>query len=152
MGLFDYFVGGYVIRSTKLNCSDCRDSLIDTDSNDMNDDTTLVSVKNRGGLVVISPNTKKLFVVSEQLLRNYITCNGVDTNVLIKTRNGVLNHILLGNLHGFMKCAVHSTSTIRSLIHRYIMIRVHYETQKITSEKNENIRSKLNRLVIFQHQ
>ena len=109
MGLFDYFVGGYVIRSTKLNCSDCRDSLIDTDTNDPNDDTTLVSVKNRGGLVVLSPNTKKLFVVSEQLLRNYITCNGVDTNILIKTRNRVLNHILLGNLHGFMKCAVHST-------------------------------------------
>ena len=149
------FSGGYVIRSMKLQCSECCDSLVVDGRGTRthsNDDITLVSSKDRGGLIYCSDFMKKMCVISEQTIRNHISAKGIDKNIVMSCRSNILNHIFFNNLHRGVQCAVHCAHIIKTIVTRYILIRIHHETQQEESKKNDNIRSKLNRLVIFQHQ
>jgi hypothetical protein len=113
---------------------------------------TLTSVTNRGGLTVISAQVGMLTKASEKVIRREIQDYGVHCNIALQTRTQVLSYIQFNNIHKEFSCAIHSTDLIKTIVQRYITIRIHCETHKSSFFSNDNIKSKFNRLVIFQHQ
>ena len=61
-----------------------------------------------------------------------------------------LTYVLLNNIHTKFTCAIHSTELIKTIINRYALIRIKYETTKMIP-KQDNMRQKLSRLIVFSH-
>ena len=91
----------------------------------------------------------KLCMVAEKSLRHTVKSQGLPTTALKQVATQTLTYILLNSLNQPFTCLSHSSALIRDIVTRYITIRIKYELTKVVSQ--ENMRQKLNRLVIFSH-
>ena len=142
-----FFSAGYVKRSLKLRCSDCLEFIAQEPDPAVADDTTLISVKNRGGLMTPNSAMVELCKAAEKSIRSI---DKLDTHAIKHVKAHTLTYVLLNNIHTKFTCAIHSTELIKTIINRYALIRIKYETTKMIP-KQDNMRQKLSRLVVFSH-
>lgn len=146
--LFDIFTAGYVKRSLKLRCNDCIDFITAEPEKAIRDETTLISIKNRGGLTIPNTPMLRLCKAAEQCIRWSLQV--LDSAAIKRVQAHTLTYTLLNNIHLDFKCASHATELIKTIIQRYTIIRIKYEASKL-DPKQDNMRQKLNRLVVFSH-
>ena len=111
--------------------------------------TTLIDVKDRGGLVRPPQVVLLLCQAAESSLRLVLQAEGLTSRAPRLVTNHTASYALSKNLQDRFNCTIHAASLISELIQRYIKIRMHYEAKKATSAPV--LRSKLNRLIIFSH-
>ena len=74
----------------------------------------------------------------------------LDPHVIKRVRAHTLTYVLLNIIHTNFTCVSHATELIKTIINRYALIRIKYETSKLIP-KQDNMRQKLSRLVVFSH-
>lgn len=152
------YISGFVIKKmlkSKLMCKFCKPYLMGTHD----DEYSLIKLKNRGGLaspskdvtiicktaeLVIRENLHKIFAPnSKTILANLIKrrCSATVFNCVrlaehTKDQNSLNNH---------------AVQMIHSIITLYLNVRLFYEA-KLSSEKNEYIRNKYTKLILFKNQ
>ena len=97
----------------------------------------------------MTPNSAmvELCKAAEKSIRSIDT---LDTHAIKRVKAHTLTYVLLNNIHTKFTCAIHSTELIKTIINRYALIRIKYETTKMIP-KQDNMRQKLSRLVVFSH-
>lgn len=143
-------VGGYVIRTLKLTCGDCASFVTDRLPGTVEDSVTLISTKNRGGLVQPHPAVIELCIATEKTIRFILQNVGLTRNTNLRVTTQALSYILLNNIHHKFTCSIHSTALVSLIVKRYTLVRIHHETTKF-SANSDNKRSKLSRLIVFSH-
>lgn len=142
-------IGGYITRSLKqcCKCTECEATL---STPGQAKHSSLITVKNRGGLITPCDFVASLSDVAESLLRQEMLTAGLRPST---PRSLLIKSIQLAherNIHSKSRCTFHSTSLMRDILQRYLKIRINYEAEKdCTTDKS--IRSRLNRLVVFSH-
>ena len=144
------FSAGYVVRSLKLRCDECTSFMAASSQPHTRDDATLLSVKDRGGLFTPQPVATQICLGAEKIIRQCISLNGLTQNICQEVVAKTFLYVYLSNIHQQFSCHSHSNALIKSIAARYTKIRIHHETTKSAANK-ENLRSKLNRLVVFSH-
>ena len=76
----------------------------------------------------------------------------LDHHVIKRVKAHTLTYVLLNiiHIHKNFTCVSHATELLKTIINRYALIRIKYETSKLIS-KQGNMRQKLSRLVVFSH-
>lgn len=116
------------------------------------DDTTLISSKNRGGLIQANPIIDNMCLVAEKALRAVVDTVGLPENCHKLAVSRALTHIYLNSIHMSVPCATHTAALAKTVVERYILIRLRYETTKVDSDaKTDNMRQRLSRLILFSH-
>lgn len=146
--IFVFFSAGYVVFSLKLKCSDCIQFLTHQGPTTTQDDTSLISIKNRGGLKLSNPIVSKLCLMNEHILRQILSVEGLSPNTYKKALSLVMSYAVSHDLIQHFTCASHASSLLKTLVSRYCTIRIHHETKKASSDQS-NIRQKLN--ILFSH-
>ena len=108
---------------------------------------TLISVKNRGGLMTPNSAMVELCNAAEKSMRSI---DKLDSHAIKHVKAHTLTYVLLNNIHTRFTCVSHATELIKTIINRYALIRIKYETSKLIP-KQDNMRQKLSRLVVFSH-
>lgn len=112
------------------------------------DDLSLISIKDRGGLTSPSEAVTRLCMITEKSFR-ILAANELPKKIYRLTIAQAMAVVMETNIHfNFPIC--HSTALIKTVISRYCLIRLRYETKK-RCENQDNLRSKLHRLVLFNH-
>ena len=113
------------------------------------DDFTLISVKNRGGQMTPNSAMVELCNSAEKSIRSI---DKLDPHVIMRVKVHTLTYmyVLLNIIHTNFTCVSHATELIKTIINRYALIRIKYETSKLIP-KQDNMRQKLSRLVVFSH-
>ena len=143
-------LAGFVVRTAKLKCSDCIDDIVCTTA-DLYESSSLIGIKDRGGLVHPSKHISKCMRVAETTIRHFIEHEGMLSHSFQKILTSTLTYISENNVIEHFKCTAHASCTVRSLTKRYIRIRLYHETKSQQIKSSDLIRSKINRLVIFSH-
>lgn len=147
--VYDCISGGYVIKSLKINCDECSASLSTPQTQRANDDMTLISAINRGGLITPVKAVNSIFLTCEKVVRYFkATGSSLPPDVHKKIVTATMNAVFQKGLQQQMSCASHSTMLIKTLVFRYALIRIRHETTLLTCNIS-NLRQKLNRLVVF---
>lgn len=110
---------------------------------------TLIKCKDRGGLRWTNPVIDKVLLASEKCVRNVMGTSGLTEKVTQTVIVRSLSYVLLNNLHKNFICPSHTTSLIKTLIHRYTLTRIKHQTTKL--DQKENVRQKLHKLILFNH-
>ena len=111
------------------------------------DDFILISVKNRGGQMTPNSAMVELCNSAEKSIRSI---DKLDPHVIKRVKVHTLTYVLLNIIHTNFTCVSHATELIKTIINRYALIRIKYETSKLIP-KQDNMRQKLSRLVVFSH-
>ena len=76
----------------------------------------------------------------------------LDPHVIMRVKVHTLTYmyVLLNIIHTNFTCVSHATELIKTIINRYALIRIKYETSKLIPN-HDNMRRKLSRLVLFSH-
>jgi hypothetical protein len=132
------YIGGFVVRQVRKNikCEVCLSSLI---SHTEGVNMKLVNAKDRGGLIRLSPDVKKICEVSEQCLQHVLKTKGLPRtsgNVVQALSSTVLKVVSENYPRCFeelnshtMDCSIlsnHLHEVIRSIAIRFIKIRLHH--------------------------
>lgn len=133
----------------KLNCDDCTDFLTSQPEIRAADDMTLITCKNRGGLTTPNPSVNKLCQIAEAVMRSILSSEGLIPRVHQKTVTLSVRHAFEHRIHDSIPCLTHSISLITTIISRYALVRVQYETTLY--KRDDNVRQRLNRIVLFSH-
>lgn len=135
------------MRTFKTNCDNCIVDLMFEDNENCSV-PTLISVKNRGGLITAPDHVQIVMKAVEATVRAIVSNSIIPKNAHAIIMTQALGYVLNNNVHKRFSCAIHSTSVIREVIKRYTKIRLKHEASKLDGPV---IRSKLSRLVIFSH-
>ena len=138
------------MRSLKLRCDECTSFMAASSQPHTRDDATLISVKDRGGLFTPQPVATQICLGAEKIIRQCISLNGLTQNICQEVVTKTLSYVYQRNIRQQLLCYSHSNALIKSIAARYTKTRIHHETTKSAANK-ENLRSKLNRLVVFSH-
>lgn len=110
---------------------------------------TLISIKDRGGLVKAPQHVLDVLLAVESTVRCIVSKQGIipkDAHAIILTQ--VLGYVLAKNIHRKFACTIHTTNIIRDIIKRYTKVRLKHEAAKADGPV---IRSKMSRVVIYSH-
>jgi hypothetical protein len=129
-----------------LRCDVCIEDLISVAATRS---LSFITVKDRGGLVYPSKAMVAICKAGENTLRGLLHATGLSSDIYQRAICRTLNNLLTIAVQRQFKCAIHCSELIREISHRYIQLRIHYETVK--ASKAPVLRTKLNRLVIFSH-
>ena len=141
------------MRSLKLNCTDCAAFVASRGARSVTtyfEDLTLIKAKDRGGLIKPNPILTQICIACEKSVQSAVSRHGISSNIHKAVGTQTLSYMLHNTIHLSFCCAIHSTTLIKTIISRYATIRVHHETTKLESNK-DNLRQKLSRLVVFRH-
>ena len=106
-------------------------------------DCIIISVKNRGRQMTPNSAIVALCNSAEKSIRSI---DKLDPHVKART----LTYVLLNIIHTNFTCVSHATELIKTIINRYALISIKYETSKLIPN-HDNMRRKLSRLVLFSH-
>lgn len=131
----------------KLSCPECIESVIGVSGSDR----SLLASKDRGGLIHPSDPVFRCCKCAEAMVRQHVKTDGLKKDSYRRMLTDSLNAILNNKLNHSFACSAHATSLIRDIIKRYLRIRLRHEANTATLDASTQIRSKLNRAVIFAH-
>jgi len=145
------FAAGYVLKSLKPTCTTCVDdiSMQRTSNAETTDDTTLISIKSRGGLHIPSHNVRRICAAAEKSVHHLPTTKGLLTRARRVVVLRTLNYLLLNGWQSQLVCQSHAAQLICDIVSWYAPIRIRHETTKFTQW--DYLHQKQNRLVIFSH-
>lgn len=142
----NFFVtGGFITHSMKLTCSTCIDDITKSGVSNTN---SLISIKNRGGLVVPAVKVLDLCILCEKTIRHLLKYQSLDANSPHIIISSTLQLALEKRVLESYSCTSHAARLIRDIVKRYTMIRIRHECKKadLISE-----RRMLNKLILFKH-
>ena len=147
------YIGGYVIRrlERESKCSTCTEKLR---ANDKPSVSSLISVKDKGGLIYLNEDICKVFIIAEKQMSNVLTVkNALEDNFFLERNSAKIRKScmeLIPNLNS--KFDEHFSTCLKKMIDIYITIRCKYFCKDTNVELKKNqTRQKLNRLVLFRH-
>lgn len=143
------FSAGFVTRTLKLTCGECVSDLA-SDTTEIPDTISVITIKDRGGLITPAKSVFDLCLLSEKVLREIVNSQGLKPNTFSIVHCKTLEAAIERRLHMRFTCAEHAVSLVHAIINRYLMVRVKHEASKATST-DKTVRSKLNKLVLFQN-
>lgn len=164
-----HYISGYVVRSmsSQTKCEICASALLDDEVDFMNS-SSLLSTKNRGGLVSPSRSVFKIVQRAECIFRQYIITkkeslftkpNVKGILIALFNRNAVEDQPTGFFFHDCppevgMLC--HRAQLVRAILNKYLDIRLKYYSKlynrKEIAKNQTSDRRRLNRLVIFKNQ
>jgi len=162
-----YYICGFIVRriSKKIDCLTCCDNLLETFNEHnyaiLNENSKLVAIKNRGGLVKSSYFVVKVVKFVEKTLID-LTFNfksvkmlnsSLTSKIIIFAKNYVYNSNILVNVNcpndGFLEN--HKLELVTIICKEYLKIRLHHVAKSKTSDIVSK-RRLLTKLVLFNHQ
>ena len=108
---------------------------------------TLISVKERGGLMTPNSAMVELCNAAEKSIRSM---DKLDSRAIKRVKVHTLPYFLLNKIQTKFTCVSHATELIKTIVYRYSFIRIRYKTSKLIP-KQDNMRQMLSRLVVFSH-
>lgn len=147
------YIAGYVIKTikNKIKCDMCRQSLESKENNSL-----LLKIKNRRGLLLPSPQVITICKVAERVLRqqkDLFTVKNLMTSLIYCAKKllpgDIFNH--LDDLSQKSVIDNHKSQLIYNILHKYFDIRLYHEGRTIKNS-TKRIRTLHNRLVIFANQ
>jgi hypothetical protein len=148
------YIGGFVVRQRNglVKCETCKSSLF---SNEGDTKMTLITTKDRGGLIKPSANVTKVCAVAEQCLQHVLRTKGVPRtsgNLVAALSSTVLKIVCENyqwcfqdlNAHA-MDCSLllnHKHEIVKSVAVCFFKIRLHH-VAKLQSQKIEVLSCKL---------
>ena len=89
-------------------------------------------------------------LAAEKALRSVVEALGMPKNCYKLSVNRALTHIYLNSINLEIPCAAHTAALFKTIVGRYILIRLRYETTKAEGNaKSENMRQKLSRIILY---
>jgi len=151
------YISGFVVKQLKktITCHICCDALVDQTKKH-----ALIDIKNRGGLIKSSTDVITLCKASEQVFISRINevpkhlGNPIDF-LIIKTMSqiNIKNIFPSLNSHILSQSPLnnHLLQIVKFIIQKYMKIRLHYYNNQLCQPK-KRLRSKLTKIILFQHQ
>jgi hypothetical protein len=119
------YIGGFVVRQvkTKIKCEICTCSL---ECKETNLPLKLINTKDRGGLIRLSPNVKKVCTIAEQCLQHVEKTKGIpcmQANIVQGICSAVLK--IIGELHPYCFEELNSHDMDLTVLssHKHVMIK-----------------------------
>jgi hypothetical protein len=140
------------VRTFRTKCVDRACDMLSTSTCSLTFDdsaTSLIGVKNRGGLVRPAPHVLQICLATERATRVVLQAYGLRKNIPKQVIAHSLSHAVVSNLSASFACVAHCSSFIRELVSQYTIIQLKHES--VMRHTAPVLRSKLNRLVLFSH-
>lgn len=153
------YISGFIVKKIlkiKSFCIVCAEMIKELDPNKA---PLLIKIKNRGPFVFPSMDVIKICTAAERVFRQYYTNLFVQKNIKTKMSQQIINslddpfsgtemqtHILSQDIFNN-----HRIQLIKLIIETFLNIRLYHEAKE-HSAKNENIRQKYTKLILFKNQ
>lgn len=159
------YVAGWVIRklTPRIRCADCRMALVSTPGDYLHESTTLLAIKNNGGLLIPSTDVVTILEQTERIIRSTMNIHKAQSsdNWSLAIINKVLftlpRNMFLDYTTHFRDTLTgidsHYTDLVRQICTTYITLR-RYHVINITNQqlKGSSVRHRLTKAIIFKHQ
>ena len=158
------YIAGWVVKKamSKIRCDICREFLITTDIPEYNKAYHLLTLKNRGGLVVPSCGTVAVVKASEKAIRQLMNirsvkrmCKLAQVQYVVKSELGSSDVFSMGShilqtQHGIDN---HYFDLISVLVHIYFHLRQHHIAKTYhLREQGAAVRQALTKTILFKGQ
>lgn len=153
------YIAGFVIKKILkcINCSTCQASLINNFNENMN---TLITIKNRGGLIFPSNSVVLVCQETERFIRNFPPTYFNNNKNKLYLLNKVKQNLYKSKRELFYNCPGqesfldnHESQIIKLIVFKYVDIRIFHEIRKVNDAniKSSRTRAKFTKMVLFYH-
>ena len=147
------YIGGYVIRKVRseVNCSTCESTLT---GNRIDNEHSLIAVKDNGGLIYPSENTKRIFSICEKLTSESLNIQNClnDKFFLERTRTRIIRAVMESIPNLSSQFDEHFSTVLKQIVNTYVVLRCKYFAKSTNIElKKSKTRQKMSKIILFNH-